>query len=106
MFGNCSEADECFQFYEFYHLSERLQRTGDKRGEPESAGGDNSPWSLIGGVAKYFRFSVDQILWGISYQNLNMLLATIPSYEEEEKKENVKEMESVDELASFLGMTV
>lgn len=46
----------------------------------------------------------------MSFQNLNMLLATIPSMDEDEdekekkKKEEVKELNSMDELAEFLAL--
>jgi hypothetical protein len=42
-------------------------------------------------------------MWEISYANLNMLLATIPSYDDN-KKDDVKEVEGIDELANYLGL--
>jgi hypothetical protein len=50
-------------------------------------------------VVKYFRFSVDYILWEISYANLMMLLATIPKYEapdrDKEKVEDVGDLSNI-----------
>lgn len=59
---------------------------------------------MIGGVIKYFRFTYDYVLWEISYQNLAMLLATIPSYEAtdlEKGKEKVEPVDGLDALAGF-----
>lgn len=47
----------------------------------------NSPWGIIGGLIKYFRFSLDEILYEISWQNLMMFLATIPDYSTKEEDE-------------------
>jgi hypothetical protein len=47
------------------------------------------------------------VLWDISYANLNMLLATIPSsdFDDENKKEkNVEQVDGIDELSDFLGL--
>lgn len=52
-------------------------------------------------MIKYFRFSWEFILWGISWKNLLMLLNTIPVYDAE-KPEIVKEVEGFDDLADFL----
>lgn len=41
-------------------------------------------------MIKYFRFSWEYVLWGISFPNLNMLLATIPVYEAEEGEKKKK----------------
>jgi hypothetical protein len=59
---------------------------------------------MIGGVIKYFRFSYDYVLWEISYQNLAMLLATIPTYEAqdlEKGKEKVEHVSGLDALQEF-----
>lgn len=45
---------------------------------------------------KYFRFSWDFVLWGISYVNLIMLQMTIPTYEEK-RKDDKKEKENDQE---------
>jgi len=59
-------------------------------------------------VIKYFRFDYDFVLWGISYANLTMLLATIPVYEskidsddqqKEEEKEEDGRMEVIPEVS-------
>lgn len=56
---------------------------------------------MIGGVIKYFRFSYDYVLWGISYINLRMLLATIPTYESPEDKEKSEKLEEVDGISDL-----
>lgn len=57
-------------------------------------------------MIKYFRFDYDYVLWGISFLNLNMLLATIPQYKEsadkEVKKKRNGEPEDLEDIADFL----
>jgi hypothetical protein len=55
---------------------------------------------------KYFRMSMEEIMWGISYQNMCMLMATIPKIDadEEQRKEKAKEVSGTQELAEFLGI--
>jgi len=50
---------------------------------------------LIGGVIKYFRFSWHYVLWEISYTNLTMLLATIPTYDDGKKKEEITDLKDI-----------
>jgi hypothetical protein len=44
------------------------------------------------------------VLWEISYANLNMLLATIPSYESPEEKKDVEEVDGIADLAKYLDI--
>ncbi|GAA0561527.1 hypothetical protein [Chitinophaga japonensis] len=44
---------------------------------------------MIGGIVKYFRFSWNEVLWGMSWSNVLMLSATTPSFDND--KENGKE---------------
>lgn len=58
---------------------------------------------------KYFRMSYDAILWEISWANLNMLLATIPTYDtdkedKEDKDEPVQQVQDIAELSTFLNL--
>lgn len=41
---------------------------------------------MIAGAVKYFRFTIDYILYELSYVNLVMLSATIPDYSGGEKR--------------------
>ena len=56
---------------------------------------------MIGGVIKYFRLDFETVLWKISYTNLNMLLATIPTYEMEPEKDG--KTEEVEDLKDFFN---
>ncbi len=53
---------------------------------------------MIGGVIKYFRMSYDTVLWEISFSNINMLLATIPSMELDEKTKEVDSLAELEDL--------
>lgn len=53
-------------------------------------------------MIKYFRFSFDYVLWGISWANLNMLLATVPKYEAaKDEKEKVEVIDDISQLANL-----
>lgn len=65
-------------------------------------------------MIKYFRFSWHYVMWGISYTNLMMLMATIPVIEwdddddekgtKQKKPKDIMEVESFEELADFLKL--
>jgi hypothetical protein len=50
---------------------------------------------------KYFRFSVDYILWELSFINLSMLGATVPMYEPDDENEEKIEYEEVQDLSTL-----
>jgi hypothetical protein len=45
---------------------------------------------------KYFRWTPDYVLWGISFANVSMYVASIPTYKTEDEKKKTKEEEAVD----------
>lgn len=59
---------------------------------------------MIGGIAKYFRFSFHEILWEISWANLLMLSATIPKFDEDGNPEEPIQDIDGSGLAAFFGM--
>ncbi len=58
---------------------------------------------MIGGLIKYFRFSLDTVLWDLGYANMIMLLATIPVFDPDdpEKTEEVKQFDFGDDVQSL-----
>ena len=53
----------------------------------------------MGGVIKYFRFTMDFALWEISHANLIMLMAAIPKYKrDKDKKKNVEGLDELDDI--------
>ncbi|WP_133575169.1 hypothetical protein [Pedobacter metabolipauper] len=59
--------------------------------------GVDSPWSLIGSYRKYFKCSREEVLWGMSWINFLMDLATIPSSESDSKKEDEDQVVSPED---------
>jgi hypothetical protein len=50
---------------------------------------------------------MDYLLWELSFQNLSMLLATIPSYESDDEKkkgDDGKVHDGIDTIAQFLNL--
>ncbi|MEO6610748.1 MAG: hypothetical protein ABIT05_01405 [Chitinophagaceae bacterium] len=52
---------------------------------------------------KYFRMSYEYVLWGISFANVNMLLATIPGLETDQGEEKTETVESLSDLQKFFN---
>lgn len=59
---------------------------------------------------KYWGWSADYILYDISWSNVSMYLATIPSFDVQEKEDGeqpqqeTKELDSLDDFVAFLNM--
>lgn len=62
----------------------------------------NSLWQTVGSLIKYFRFTRDQVLWEISWANLMLYSATIPTYETDKKGDDgpVQQIDEED-IAGF-----
>lgn len=59
--------------------------------------GLNSPWGVIWNIVTQCGWSYEEVLWGVSWINLRMMLADAPQYENGEKEEVVREAESAEE---------
>lgn len=87
--SGCGKADECRRFFFHYQIDRRSKSADDK-----SRGG-KSIWGTIAGAAKTFGFSYDYLMWGISWQNLNLMMADLPWYDYD-KKDEATEVKSGD----------
>lgn len=77
-----------------------------KRGEPVKDEAVNNLWQTVGFYRKYFKASLDDALWKMSYANFIMDLASIPKVDEPGEpveKETVVEVDSVEELAKAMN---
>ncbi len=78
-----------------------------KRGEPVKDEAVNNLWQTVGFYRKYFKASLDDALWNMSYANFIMDLANIPKVDEpgepSEKKEEAVEVNDLQELAKEMG---
>lgn len=54
-------------------------------------------------MIKYFRFSWHEVVWEVSWVNLNLLIATIPSSKKKDKNES-DEDEEVEDFSGFAGL--
>ena len=50
---------------------------------------------------KYFRMSYEDVLWKISFSNVNMLLATIPGLDDGPDPEEPKHVDSLADLEKY-----
>lgn len=109
LFSSLGDMIDVNPFYQFYQIQKKQDPDEDKS---EASPGSKTLWGVIGGMIKYFRFSWHQIMWEISYRNIMMLSATIPSYKSkmDKKRDNEsiqdREINSGDDLASFLGIKI
>ena len=52
-------------------------------------------WAVVGGVVKNFMLTPDYVLWRMSYDNIIMYSAVLPSYDPDGKTED-KELDFED----------
>lgn len=57
---------------------------------------------MAGSAIKYYRFTWEFVMWGISIQNLQLLLQVIPDYEEDEDSTTVEEVDE-DEFKTLFN---
>lgn len=66
-----------------------------------------SPWGNRGEICKTFGWTYEYLLWGISWLNVNMMMADAARIETEQKseQENVVEMKlrTKDDLKKFIS---
>ena len=62
--------------------------------------GLRSPWGMEGAVCSHFHRQRDYLLWGISWVNVQLMLADMPSVDYDEDR--VVDTESEEELAAFI----
>ena len=52
---------------------------------------------------KYFRFTLHEIMWEVSYANLLMYLGTIPSYKKDGEEETDHKEIGMDQLFNMMN---
>jgi|ADurb_H2B_03_Slu_FD_contig_21_1068536_length_645_multi_6_in_0_out_0_2 hypothetical protein len=64
--------------------------------------GLHSPWGTIWSIVSATGWSVDYILWGISWMNIQMMIADAPHYVTGDTPRRGKPIENEADLAIFL----
>lgn len=80
--------------------------SGDESGQL-----NDSIWSVVAGVVKGFNVSFEYALYDLSYQNMILYTATLPTYDSKEKKNRGGKQERIkaddprnrDRVHSFLA---
>ncbi|MBD1394259.1 hypothetical protein [Mucilaginibacter glaciei] len=60
----------------------------------------HSPWGYNFNIIKELGFTWHYLMWGISWINLQMMLADAPAYESSDK-EDIKEADSLEDFKAF-----
>lgn len=63
--------------------------------------GLHSPWGTIWSIAQATGWSVNYILWGLSWANIQMMLADAPRYTTDSE---VKELTDIEDAKEFLNI--
>ena len=63
--------------------------------------GLKSPWGVEGAVCSHFHWRRDYLLWGISWVNVQLMLADMPSVDFGE--DETIDTDSEEELAAFIA---
>lgn len=67
-------------FFRSYHFPVR-----DKSDEADESGLTDSIWAVVAGVAKALGLRIDYVLNDMSYANLNLYSASLPTYRKAQK---------------------
>ena len=85
-----------------YGLSERAESQREKhhrgRGTDRAGTDQFNVWATCGSVIKYFRIPWRECLWGISWQNIQMLVISIPDTEEDKKRADEVTPDEIDDI--------
>lgn len=91
---SAGEADEYGGFFFHYAVDKRSEHPEKHKG---SRGG-KTIWGSIAGIAKSFGYTVDYILWGVSWVNLQMMMSDMPWYDYDKTNDDVVEVAPEDEI--------
>lgn len=68
----------------------------DKSDEADESGLTDSIWAVVAGVAKALGLRIDYVLYDMSYANLNLYSASLPTYRKPDKSNNKEGMQEQD----------
>ena len=79
--SDCFNADTngAGRFFRAYHFPDRSKP--DEADESESGERNDSVWAIVAGTVKAYNFSLEYVLYDLSYANLIMLGAVLPTYD-------------------------
>ena len=89
-----------------YRLGEGTESDGetDEYQDGECPAEYRNFWRTIGAAIKYFRFSYHEVLWEISWVNLNMLIISIPKSKFDKKKSKSEyDTEEIEDFGEIMG---
>ena len=91
-------------FYKLYQIdkgsrSYRTEGLASGRVRPKIRG-LKSPWGVEGAVCSHFHWQRDYLLWGISWVNVQLMLADMPSVDYSDDR--VVNTDSEEEVAAFI----
>lgn len=81
----------------FYGINQKDKGKGKAKVETEAQARARSlPHSVIGGIVKYFKLSINDILWQMSWENLILYMGSIPSNDPEDHKPPIEVRDAAD----------
>ncbi|MBD1434861.1 hypothetical protein H8B06_18705 [Sphingobacterium sp. DN00404] len=83
----------------YFHLNKQDSGNEDKNKRKPGTYKVNH-WSFAGNIVKYWKLSYDEVYWKISYQNLLMLNASIPQYDDQGNKKEAPTQITGKDLSS------
>lgn len=89
---------QCSIFYELYQIDAHLP---DDETERRSGRGLKSLWGSLWSVCSTTGWSLEEVLWKISWINLQMMIVDAPRYNDE-KDDLIPEPESLEELDKLM----
>lgn len=97
-------------FYDYYQIPARGKCAGgeSESGEPgESTDGRvtglNSPWGMIWNIVTQSGWTYHNVLWGVSWVNLRMMLADAAQYESGKQGGEIREARTAEEELAIIN---
>lgn len=84
-------------FFFHYQIDRRSKSSDDK-----SRGG-KTIWGSIAGAAKTYGYTFNEIMWGVSWVNLQMMMADMPWYEYGDEKDKEIEVKTKEQESAIFG---
>ena len=92
-------------FYQLYQIDKgRLSGRGKKSDRVKAhIRGLKSPWGMEAAVCAHFHWTREYLLWGVSWQNVQMMLIDMPTpvYDEDDSYVDTDDPEA---LAAYINM--
>jgi len=104
--GDCNCPQQYCIFYELYQIDTNTEADEAEGGksEPGHHRGLNSLWGSLWSVCTATGWTLDYLIWGIAWINLQMMITDAPRYVSGQKTEEINEPDDIAEIEQLLKL--